>query len=215
MMHAVQEHIMHQNNPHHFSRFQHPVKDVTMVKLQPGGIYCTEQAEIICTGLGSCVSACIWDDEIALGGMNHFLLPFDNINQQLHWHPDQAATVPSRYGAHAMEMLINYLIAKGASRQRLQVKLFGGAEMMGRYSKIGEKNVEFILDYVERESLNVVSQDLGGLDPRKIMFDPTSGRAWLKRIPFSEVHLIKQQELHYASELERQAQLPTDNVELF
>ncbi len=205
-----------QNRAEHFCRFQHPLQGVTMVKLQPGGIYCTDQEEIICTGLGSCVSACIWDEAIGVGGMNHFLLPFVSSNQEHHWHADNYSNTPSRYGVHAMEMLINYLLERGAVRQRLKVKLFGGAQMMGRCSKIGEKNVEFILSYTQKEQLSVISHDLGGLEPRKIMFEPLSGRAWLKRIPFSELHHIKQQEIQYASELECKAQqVDNDDVELF
>ncbi len=205
-----------QNNNAHFCRFHHPCRGTTMVKLQPGGIYCTDQSELICTGLGSCVSACIWDDVTGVGGMNHFLLPFANMNQQMHWHLDELPATPARYGVHAMEMLINSLLHRGANRERLQVKLFGGAQMMGRNSRIGEQNIEFILSYTKNEDLNVVCHDLGGLEPRKIMFDPMTGRAWLKRIPFAEVHHIKAQETQYACELERLTRQDDDNdVELF
>ncbi len=212
----VSDRYSSQNDSDHFCRFHHPYQGTTMVKLQPGGIYCTDQAEIICTGLGSCISACIWDERIGAGGMNHFLLPFVNHNQEMHWHPDNLTTTPARYGIHAMEMLINYLLQRGAERNRLKVKLFGGAQMMGRNSRIGEKNVEFILSYAQTEKLDVISHDLGGLEPRKIMFDPLSGRVWLKRIPFAEVHQIKAQETQYATELERKTRRDNNNdVELF
>ncbi|MGD8110398.1 chemotaxis protein CheD [Vibrio sp. TRT 21S02] len=203
-------------NNTHYSRFFHPVRETHIVKVNPGGLYCTSEKELICTGLGSCVAACMWDEENRVGGMNHFLLPFDNQNQARHWHPDEIVSTASRYGSHAMELLCNTLISKGANRSNLKVKLFGGAQMLGRYSMIGAKNVEFILAYVEQENLNVQAHDLGGMEPRKIMFDPLTGKAWLKRIPFNEVHQVQHQEEKYASDLDKESHRPhDDDVELF
>lgn len=202
---------------HHFNRFYHPTRDKHIVKVLPGGVYCSEKNdELIATGLGSCVAACIWDTQEHIGGMNHFLLPFDSKNQLKGWQPDELTSTASRYGSYAMEMLINALIARGAKRESLQVKLFGGAQMMGRNSMIGDKNVSFILNYVKQEGLEVVAQDLGGLEPRKVMFDPRSGKAWLKRIPFTEIHHLQDQEEKYARQLDKESRRPhDDDVELF
>jgi chemotaxis protein CheD len=115
-----------------------------------------------------------------------------------------------------MEMLLNSLIDRGASRENLQFKLFGGAQMLGRSSMIGEKNVVFVLNYAEQEHLKIVAQDLGGLEPRKVMFDPLTGKAWLKRIPFTEVHHLQHQEEKYASQLDKESHRKhDDDVELF
>ncbi|WP_070964460.1 chemotaxis protein CheD [Vibrio sonorensis] len=209
----------HRHSPYdntHFSRFFHPTKGQHMIKVMPGGLYCTDEEEIICTGLGSCIAACMWDPFAKVGGMNHFLLPFDNSNQARHWHPDEIVSTASRYGSHAMEMLINALLAKGAVRSGLKVKLFGGAQMLGRHSMIGAKNVEFILNYVQQERLEVEAHDLGGIEPRKIMFEPTTGKAWLKRIAFNEVHHLQHEEEKYARKLDEESHRPhDDDVELF
>lgn len=58
-----------------YYRFNHPSDHRHWVKVMPGGVYATSDQEIIHTGLGSCVSACAWDIEMKVGGMNHFLLP--------------------------------------------------------------------------------------------------------------------------------------------
>lgn len=201
----------------HFNRFYHPTKDKHIVKVLPGGVYCTsKEDELIATGLGSCVAACVWDCHEHIGGMNHFLLPFDNKSQLKSWNPEEVISTASRYGSYAMEMLINAMIERGAHRSSLQVKLFGGAQMLGRSSMIGEKNVAFILNYVKQEHIDVVAQDLGGLEPRKVIFDPCTGKAWLKRIPFTEVHLLQNQEEKYARQLDRESHRPhDDDVELF
>lgn len=201
----------------HFNRFYHPLRDKHIVKVLPGGVYCTEaEDELIATGLGSCVSACMWDSDLHIGGMNHFLLPFDSKSQLKTWCPDEVASTASRYGSYAMEILLNALLKRGARRTSLRLKLFGGAQMLGRNSMIGEKNVAFILNYVEQEGMEVVSQDLGGLEPRKILFDPYTGKAWLKRIPFTEIHHLQHQEEKYASQLDRESHATDNNdVELF
>ncbi|MCG9681674.1 chemotaxis protein CheD [Vibrio sp. Isolate23] len=200
----------------HFNRFYHPQKERHMIKVFPGGVYWTQEDELIATGLGSCIAACIWDDSAAVGGMNHFLLPFHNLSEINSWSPDEVVSTASRYGNHAMEMLINALIAYGATRSSLKVKLFGGAQMLGHHSMIGEKNIAFILNYVKQENLDVIAQDLGGLEPRKIIFNPLTGQAWLKRIPYTEVHHLQQEEDKYASQLDKESHRPhDDDVELF
>ncbi|USD34751.1 MULTISPECIES: chemotaxis protein CheD [Vibrio] len=200
----------------HFNRFYHPQKERHMIKVFPGGVYWTQEDELIATGLGSCIAACIWDDSAAVGGMNHFLLPFHNHSEINSWSPDEVVSTASRYGSHAMEMLINALIAYGATRSSLKVKLFGGAQMLGHHSMIGEKNIAFILNYVKQENLDVIAQDLGGLEPRKIIFNPLTGQAWLKRIPYTEVHHLQQEEDKYASQLDKESHRPhDDDVELF
>lgn len=188
------------------NRFYHPKREKLIVKVLPGGVYSSQKNELIATGLGSCISACMWDETVGVGGMNHFLLPFDTQTELTKWRPDQMLSSATRYGSYAMEMLLNALLVQGATRQTLQVKLFGGAQMMGRTSMIGEKNIAFILNYVDQERLNVVAHDLGGLEPRKVMFDPLSGKAWVKRIPFAEVSTLQTQEERYAEQLDVQNQ---------
>ncbi|MGF1752654.1 chemotaxis protein CheD [Vibrio makurazakiensis] len=199
----------------YYSRFYHEQKQLHMVKVLPGGMYCTKKREIITTGLGSCVAACIWDPYTHVGGMNHFLLPIAHNTEHHHWSHDDVVSTAARYGSYAMEMLINQLISKGADRCHMRMKLFGGAQMLGRKSAIGEKNVDFILRYAKQEHFEVDAYDLGGLEPRKILFDPLTGKAWLKRIPFAEISHLKHEEDHYAQEVESESQNPTDDVELF
>ncbi|WP_416068954.1 chemotaxis protein CheD [Vibrio furnissii] len=198
-----------------YDRFPNLKPNMPWVKVLPGGVYATAQEEIICTGLGSCVSACIWDEKAGVGGMNHFLLPFDTNAQLHHWKPNEILSTASRYGCYAMELLINQLINMGADRRGLKVKLFGGAQLMGFQSLIGIKNVEFVLDYVKREHLNVQAQDLGGSEPRRVLFDPKSGKVWIKRIPCAEVTAIRRHEARYSHQLDQATHAELTPVELF
>ena len=79
---------------------------------------------VLVTVLGSCVAACLWDRVTGLGGMNHFMLP-DDLREG-----GTPLSVAGRYGAYAMELMINRLLKAGARRGRLEAKVFGGAEVL-------------------------------------------------------------------------------------
>ena len=142
-------------------RFWEPDTSLWTVKLLPGEYYVTPHDEAITTVLGSCVTACIRDAQAKVGGMNHFMLPEDSAARD---QPSAAALErpETRYGCYAMEILINDLLKLGAARERLEIKLFGGARILTSMTDIGLRNIEFIRDYLHLEGLEVLAQDLGG-----------------------------------------------------
>ena len=123
--------------------------------------------EILTAILGSCVSTCLFDPIAGVGGMNHILLP-DSPRRGSENH---------LYGVNLMELLINELMQRGASRGRLQAKLFGGAKVIGGLSDIGKRNVAFAEAFLKDEGITCVGQSVGGTSGRRIRFWPTSGRA--------------------------------------
>lgn len=119
------------------------------------------------TLLGSCVAACLYDPDAAVGGMNHFLLPGSEAEKGGHL----------RYGVNAMELLLNGLIKLGADRRRIHAKLFGGAKMSRSGNDIGQRNIAFAKWYMENEGFPVEIACMGGFRGRKLRFWPTTGRA--------------------------------------
>lgn len=117
---------------------------------------------VLTTVLGSCVAACIRDPEAGVGGMNHFLLPEGEGDQV-------------RYGAWAMEMLINGLLGKGARRERLQAKLFGGAKLFDSLNDVGQANARFAERFLRDEGIPLVNASTGGVRARRIEFWPVDG----------------------------------------
>lgn len=140
------------------------------VKVLPGEYFVYDQDILIMTTLGSCIAACLWDRDRRLGGMNHFMLP--------------DAGDGARYGLYAMELLINELMKRGATRSSLEAKVFGGGAVLGNMStlNVGERNTRFVLDYLKTERIPVISQDVMDVYPRKVCFEPASGRAKVKRL---------------------------------
>lgn len=127
---------------------------------------------VISTLLGSCVSACIWDPDRRIGGMNHVLFIDDSTN---------AAEVFG-HGVNGMELLINGLLRLGADRRRLQAKVFGGAKMVTGLSDEGARNGEFVVDYLASEGIAHLGGDLGGRRARRVEFWPGIGRARMKYV---------------------------------
>jgi chemotaxis protein CheD len=123
--------------------------------------------ECVSTLLGSCVAACLHDPVARVGGMNHFLLPGG----------EGGRGGDERFGVHAMELLVNALLSRGASRARMEAKLFGGANTMQGLSDIGAMNAGFAVRFLEREGIHLASSCLGGDRGRRIQFWPVSGRA--------------------------------------
>lgn len=179
-----------------------------MVKIFLGDHAVSDRPEVMmATTLGSCVAACVYDPLLGIGGMNHFLLP-EVPESEL-----QGAGVGARYGSVAMERLINALLALGARRERLQVKLFGGARVIDSSLDVGGRNGRFAIDYVRREGLALAGQDLGGNSARRVHFFPHSGRAMRRLLHPEAVSDTVRNELSYMTRLHRR---PVEGeVELF
>lgn len=145
-------------------------------KILPGEYFVSTADELLVTVLGSCVAACIRDTGSGIGGMNHFMLPDDGGRNPL--------GASARYGTFAMEILINHLLKLGARRSRLEAKVFGGGSVMASLagSQVGEKNAEFVLEFLKTEKIPIVAKDLLDSYPRKVYYFPHSGRALVKKL---------------------------------
>jgi chemotaxis protein CheD len=132
-----------------------------------------DPSAMLTTILGSCIAACLWDPVSGFGGMNHFLLPGEE-NQTA----DPRSPGPStRYGVHAMELLVNDLLRRGAKRPNLQAKLFGGARMISGLTDVGHLNATFAERFLQAEGIAIVGGSLRGSNGRRIQFWPSPGRA--------------------------------------
>ena len=156
-------------------RYQDPQFKVPAAKLLPTQYLVVDDGTALVTVLGSCVAACIRDPLLQLGGMNHFLLPDGNTGDG----------APARYGSYAMEVLINELLKRGASRKRLEAKVFGGANVLKGFTSnpVGTRNAEFVRQYLQAEHIPIIAEDLCGIHPRKIWFFADTGRVVVQRLP--------------------------------
>ena len=131
----------------------------------------------ITTILGSCVSVCLWDPELGVGGMNHFLLPRGS-------GTTPAAT--ARFGSLAVPRLIEGVMAFGSRPDRLRAKVFGGACVLEAFRvgtrHLGADNVSTALEILKKEGIRIVAEDVGGDHGRKVVFCTSDGAAWVRAL---------------------------------
>lgn len=171
----------------------------------PGEFYVTQADEIIATVLGSCVSTCMRDRRTGLGGMNHFMLPDD---------PRQDAKGDAlRYGCFAVERLLNELFKRGAHRDALEIKVFGGGHVIAGMGDIGRSNIDFVRSYLADEQLKAAVEDVGGAWARRVRYLPSNGKVMVKHLSMREASKVSDRERNFRDRLKRER--IAGEVELF
>jgi chemotaxis protein CheD len=171
-------------------------------KILPGEFYVTKSDEIITTVLGSCVSACVHDLTAGVGGMNHFMLP---ASKSGNWKgTSDLVSAENRYGNYAMEHMINELLKYGATRENLEVKIFGGGQIISKFTHIGDKNISFIHLYLINERLRLAGEDVGGEFARKVVYYPATGKVRVKKLKQLCNATIIERERKYITDIEKQ-----------
>jgi chemotaxis protein CheD len=179
-------------------RYRDPRFDAIAVKVFPGEHFVTANPdEMLVTILGSCVTACIRDPLAGVGGMNHFMLP------EAMGGGWDTASGSMRYGNVAMERLINDILVRGGIRQRLEIKVFGGGNVMkGATSNIGHRNADFVETYLVAENLQIAAHHLRGSLPRRVHYFPSTGRVMLLELQRTEQEAVVRSEGLYKSKIQ-------------
>jgi chemotaxis protein CheD len=173
-------------------------EDLTRVTINIGGLYASRKPLLLDTVLGSCIAACLYDPVFGVGGMNHFMLPEGA-------DPDNPTS--TRYGVNAMELLISNLMKLGADRRRFQAKIFGGGHVLNiRESLDGvpQRNIDFVKRFLGTEQIPVVREDIGGYQPRRILFHTHTGKVFLKYLGNNEAKRTAEEEMVYLISLKKQ-----------
>lgn len=149
---------------------EHNADDCPEIILWAGDIVVPHKPSCLTTVLGSCVSACLYDKELRLGGMNHFLVPDGGES--------------GKHGAWSMEELVSRLMAAGARSGHLKAKLFGGSNplsLVHRASAVGPANVAIARSVLASHSIPVVSESVGHNVGMRLFFLTWTGDVWLRK----------------------------------
>jgi len=193
------------------NRYWDKTRDAVSAKILPGEYYVTLDDEYIITVLGSCVSACIRDKVYGIGGMNHFMLP-ENMDDK-HGLMATSMSEAARYGNYAMEHLINDILKNGGRRENLEVKIVGGGRIIANMTNIGAKNIAFVQDYIKTEGLELLGEDVGDIYPRKVAYNPRSGKVKVKKMRSMHNGTVREREEKYMQSIEQKP--VAGDVELF
>jgi len=157
-----------------------PIIELPGVYLQPGELYLARSPSLLKTLLGSCVGVTFWSPRLGIGALCHGVLPRC---------PDGLRDSESyRYVDFAICHLIRCLEGFGAVSGEVQVKVFGGADVLpvggGRSWKatVGQQNCQTALEVLRRENYCVLTSDIGGLTGRTIQFDTGTGVVLVRRL---------------------------------
>lgn len=174
------------------TRYWEPRLSAFVVQVLPGELHVTDEPVVISTILGSCVSACVRDVRRSVGGINHFMLP--NAVRG-----DDGAS--ARYGVYALECLVNQVLRGGGMRSDLEVKVFGGGQVIASGSDIGKSNIDLVRAFFAAERIPIVAEDLGHKFARRVRYWPRTGRTQVLRIPMGHAVEIVERERRSADTL--------------
>ncbi len=149
---------------------------IPKIHVNIGQLHACRGKAILNTLLGSCVSACLFDSEARVAGMNHILL--------VHKPDVDHFDASTRYGIHAMEILINEMLKLGARRSRIHAKAFGGGNVLSMGdpdNTPGQRNVEFLLNFLHLENIPLLAYDFGGPWTRVIDFHTDTYEVFVKK----------------------------------
>ncbi len=152
--------------------------DIGRHYLYPSNLFVSDKPYLVTTVLGSCIAICLIDKENKVGGINHFMLPF--------WNGEGLAS--AKYGNIANEKLLSEVLRKGAKRENLEAKVFGGANQANFTMQIGARNTDIAKKFLFNENIPIVAESTLGNIGRKIIFDTSTGIVRLKYIrPQSQI----------------------------
>ncbi len=145
--------------------------------LYPSTLMVCEEMHLVTTVLGSCISVCLYDNKIRVGGINHFMLPF--------WNGQGLAS--PKFGNIAMTQLIDKMTNLGSDKRNLVAKMFGGANQSNSRMNIGERNAKVAMEFLSKYGISIVAESIEGTVGRKIEFNSYTGEVRMKYIKAADI----------------------------
>ena len=139
------------------------------ISAQPGDV-------IVTHALGSCLGVAIHDPVVQVGGLFHPMLPNARVN------PDKAAANPYLFVDIGTPLFFKEAYAAGARKERLVVKVAGGAAIGNgpNFFAIGRQNFTMLRKLFWRNGIVIAGEDVGGSTSRTMYLDISTGRTWIQ-----------------------------------
>ena len=132
--------------------------------------------QLVTYSLGSCIGVAIWDPEVHVGGMLHYMLPQSTIS------PDKARTNPAMFADTGIPQLFRKAYELGAGKKRMVVKVAGGSSLLddnGTFN-IGKRNYIILRKIFWKNGILVDAEDVGGALSRTMRLDIATGRVTIR-----------------------------------
>ena len=139
----------------------------------------TMPTSLVTYGLGSCLGITLYDAEICLGGLAHTLLPRPR--------PGMDLSRMTKFVDASIRLMADELVANGASMERLQAKVFGGANMFEALQEwtgesIGQRNIVCARETLAELGIPLTAEEVGGNFGRTVVFNLATGKVIVKSV---------------------------------
>jgi chemotaxis protein CheD len=131
---------------------------------------------LVTYSLGSCIGVTIWDPEVKVGGMIHFMLPDSSLS------PAKAKTNPAMFADTGVPLLFRTAYESGVVKKRIVVKVAGGSQLLddnGTFN-IGKRNYIMLRKIFWKNGILIGAEDVGGSISRTMRLEIGTGRVTLK-----------------------------------
>ena len=178
-----------------------------------GEYYISSANEVISTVLGSCIAVCLYDSENRIGGMNHFMLPEGSqsgFSSQSGLDRDKLTENSMRYGITAMEVLIGEMQKRGARRDNLRAKIFGGGKVINKSftgTTVGDKNIGFARAFLKTEEIPILGENVGSTFGRKIFFLTENNSVFVKKVDIEPAEAEEREYMRKLSALKQKSDI--------
>ena len=126
--------------------------------------------------LGSCIGVCIFDPEVKVGGLLHYMLPESSLDAE------KARRNPYMFGDTGIPMLFKSTYRYGAKKNRMKVIVVGGAQILDQNGlfNIGKRNIMVMKKMFWKNNIMIDFEQVGGTVNRTLKLEIASGDAWLR-----------------------------------
>ena len=141
--------------------------------------------QLITYSLGSCIGVVLWDPEVKVGGLLHYMLPDSGIDKA------KAESRPYMFADTGIPRMFKEIYKYGALKTRLKVYVVGGSQVMdsAEIFNIGKRNYMILRKMFWKNKVLVTKEDVGGSVNRTITLHVGTGRVQLKVSGKGEIEL--------------------------
>ena len=161
-----------------------PKNEYEKIYLKPAELCISRVPTLVTTILGSCVSVTMRSPKLGVAAICHALQP---ACPKLSMICPEHCLKKYQYVSCVIPEMIRRMEAFGASREALDVKIFGGAAVLATPfdRSIGWQNITATVSILEHLGIGLKAHQVGGRFGRKIIFDTHTGEVKIKTVRYS------------------------------
>lgn len=172
------------------STFKRRLEDRVGVNLIPGDLFIAEEPMVIKTLLGSCISVVMHNSRTKISAISHAQLPSDRsdekcpVNCPVQCFRDAPDENLFKYVTHSTKYMLKRFESLGITRDEIDVKLFGGANVINvspTIKTIGSTNIEKAHEIFKILNIRIKGEDTGGKQGRTIYLISNNGDVYVRK----------------------------------